>query len=304
MTLFYWLIYVLVPLVFFIQLWRGKFTSRRAWTLYTVMAGLFIAYLFLVGRWDVVGYFPRILIVVMFLTAAVRSFFKNRDLARRGPRKSWKYRFNLITYTALSLYFGAFVLLALWGMSDREKPVHLHFPLQSGVYHVVHGGSTTAINYHHTHRAQAYALDMVKLNRAGMRANHLSPESLRQFVIYQDPLYSPCSGEVIQAVDGLKELEPFEMNRDTQSYRQQHPTGNHVRIGCKGVEVVIAHLVPGSLQVEKGQRIEAGDPIGRVGNSGNTSEPHLHIHAEKNGQGVPIRFGGRFLIRNSLVFSR
>ena len=51
-----------------------------------------------------------------------------------------------------------------------------------------------------------------------------------------------------------------------------------------------------------------GDVLGQVGNSGNTSQPHLHLHAERGGEpgrslmakGVPVKLGGRFLVRNSL----
>jgi hypothetical protein len=49
--------------------------------------------------------------------------------------------------------------------------------------------------------------------------------------------------------------------------------------------------------------------LGKVGNTGNTSEPPLHVHAVRtgsgtthDGEGVPIRFDGRFLVRNSLIF--
>ena len=66
-----------------------------------------------------------------------------------------------------------------------------------------------------------------------------------------------------------------------------------------------------SLLVAVGDKVKTGQPIGRAGNTGNTSEPHLHIHAEKGGneipilkgEGIPIIFDGRFLVRNSLVFS-
>ncbi|TMZ49982.1 M23 family metallopeptidase, partial [Klebsiella pneumoniae] len=51
----------------------------------------------------------------------------------------------------------------------------------------------------------------------------------------------------------------------------------------------------------EGDVVREGQLLGTVGNSGNTSEPHLHIHAEKDGEGVPIRFGGRFLVRNNLM---
>ncbi|MEK5272086.1 M23 family metallopeptidase [Aeribacillus sp. FSL K6-8394] len=53
--------------------------------------------------------------------------------------------------------------------------------------------------------------------------------------------------------------------------------------------------------VNKGAKVQEGQQIGNVGNSGNTTEPHLHIHAERDGREVPIRFNGRFLVRNQLV---
>jgi hypothetical protein len=75
------------------------------------------------------------------------------------------------------------------------------------------------------------------------------------------------------------------------------------------VNLLLAHLQNGSVAVKIGHRISAGQLIGKVGNSGNTSEPHLHIHAQKQvtkGSGstwapVPIRFGSRWLVRNSVV---
>ncbi len=54
--------------------------------------------------------------------------------------------------------------------------------------------------------------------------------------------------------------------------------------------------------VDKGDKVQTGKRIGLVGNSGNTSEPHVHIHAEKDGKGVPIEFNGSFPVRNSLIW--
>lgn len=64
----------------------------------------------------------------------------------------------------------------------------------------------------------------------------------------------------------------------------------------------------GSVAVREGDAVTTGQLIGAVGNSGNTTEPHLHIHAVRaetdnsiSGTGVPIFFHGRFLVRNSVV---
>ncbi|MFQ6113338.1 MAG: M23 family metallopeptidase [bacterium] len=83
-------------------------------------------------------------------------------------------------------------------------------------------------------------------------------------------------------------------------------------IQCNWVKVLLAYIMKNSIVVQTGDTLQTGQPLGRIGNSGNTSEPHLHIHAEKlepnkpilEGEGVPIVFDGRFLVRNSLIFSR
>ena len=75
--------------------------------------------------------------------------------------------------------------------------------------------------------------------------------------------------------------------------------------------MLVAHLRKHSVRVTVGDVVAAGDPLGEVGNSGNTSEPHLHIHAERGGEpgvildgsSVPITIEGRFLVRNSVFRS-
>ena len=70
--------------------------------------------------------------------------------------------------------------------------------------------------------------------------------------------------------------------------------------------VFLAHMQRGSALVKKGDRVARGQPLGKVGNSGNTSEPHLHIHAVRGGTGlhgwavVPVTLQGSFLLLNEL----
>jgi hypothetical protein len=110
------------------------------------------------------------------------------------------------------------------------------------------------------------------------------------------------AGPVVPAVDEFSDLPP--PRRDPA-----HPAGNHVAIESSGVTIYLAHLRRDSVAVRAGDRVRAGETVGRVGNSGNTTEPHLHIHAEKgpcpgrfSGQpALPLTFGGRFLVRNDQV---
>ena len=58
-----------------------------------------------------------------------------------------------------------------------------------------------------------------------------------------------------------------------------------------GQEIVkLAHLRPGSLTVSQGDMVRVGQLVGETGNSGNTTESHLHLHAERDGVGLDLRF--------------
>ena len=67
------------------------------------------------------------------------------------------------------------------------------------------------------------------------------------------------------------------------------------------VEVFMAHLMQGSATVAAGKTVTSKQPLGRVGNSGYTLEPHLHIGAKKNSAEVGLMFDGRWLSMNSVV---
>ena len=143
------------------------------------------------------------------------------------------------------------------------------------------------------------ALDILRLDSTENRAA-FPARNLADYSIYRATVLSPCAGNVIRAVDGLPDLAP--PARDPQN-----PAGNHVVLECHHVRVLLAHLKEESLLVARGEYVETGQHLGQVGNSGNTSEPHLHIHAESGlgeiltGEGIPITLDGRFLVRNSLI---
>jgi hypothetical protein len=173
------------------------------------------------------------------------------------------------------------------------------------------GGNSAAINYHNASLAQRYALDIVKLNVFGTRANGFQmqlaqsgtpKESLTNYVIFGEILYSPCTGIVNATVNTLPDLIPPENDR-------RNPAGNHILMNCQGADILMAHLQSGSITMQPGDAVREGQAIAKIGNSCNTSEPHLHIHARKentgnsllDGEGAPITFDTKFLVRNSLV---
>src|SRR6185503_18467711 len=104
----------------------------------------------------------------------------------------------------------------------------------------------------------------------------------------------------LDAEDKFRDMPPPEPDR-------KHMTGNYVLLNCGKYEVFLGHLQERAVRVRPGDFIETGAVLGQVGNSGNTGEPHLHIHAQRPsgnagmlaGDPLPVRFNGRFLSRNS-----
>ena len=212
---------------------------------------------------------------------------------------------------ALAVLLLGIVGLALAGRRPPGDSVDLTFPLGSGTYLVVNGGSQALINAHlgtleserfAPYRGQSYGVDLVRINRVGLRVLGLLPADPRAYVIYGDPVLAPCRGRVVFAEDGAADMPPPQADR-------AHMAGNHVILDCESVWIVLGHLQRGSVAVHVGQITELGHVLGLVGNSGNTGEPHLHVHAQRagstiaplSGEPVPIRLGGRYLVRNDRV---
>jgi murein DD-endopeptidase MepM/ murein hydrolase activator NlpD len=93
----------------------------------------------------------------------------------------------------------------------------------------------------------------------------------------------------------LPDLPPPEADR-------ANAAGNHIVLSCDGMQVELAHFQQGSINVARGAHVSVGQQLGQVGNSGNSTEPHLHIHAvnPKTGIGIPVTFDGRYPTRNSI----
>jgi hypothetical protein len=285
--------HLLVPLSLLSEVWRAGRLGPEAYFLSLYVAATYVGFLYLAGAWGWLGGVTRYGLVVLLALVAIGSF------GRTAPVVSSP---GVILNVLIGTLFLIFLARSLW---ERRMPldgVDLRFPLGSRVYLVGQGGSGNVLNQHFRHPSQKYALDILGLNRAGFRCRGLHPPVIWEYAICGDPVSSRCDGIIAAAFDGADDQEAG--RRDPSN-----PPGNHVAIECEGTTIYLAHLLNGSIMVVAGQRVRSGDLIGRVGNSGNTTEPHLHIHAERglypghfSGQpGVPMRFGGRFLVRNDRV---
>lgn len=296
-------LHVFLPAYLIYSLLNNDDDNQFDWLLVVLMGAALTTFLALAGRWDWFSRYLRFVPLALFAAAVVytyprvreRPFFTNHSL------KQWLT--NTVWLVLEALIAVVLVVFAARGYARPDDPVSLSFPLENGDYYVGQGGSSTLVNYHHPSPSQAYAADITELNALGIRADGIYPNDPAAYTIYGATVISPCEGTVTAVENDQPDQNPPQSD-------PEHPAGNHVMITCEGVSVMLAHMQRGSVTVEMDEHVTTGQPLGKVGNSGNTSEPHLHIHAVEGqpedilgGEAVPIVFDGRFPTRNT-VFRR
>lgn len=286
---------IALPAVFIFLLWRANFNSKLEWILDAAVTILLISWITQSGNWGWISYYLRFLWPILLLASLYVSWKKTRHLPMK-IKFTDNQKITVGVYIVLILIFGFYNIGTIKSYTVNEEAIELTFPLKNGTYYVGQGGNHAQMNYHQVAPPQKYALDIVKINTFGARAKGLYPKSLEKYYIYGDELLSPCTGEIVEVRNDATDFTPPEMD-------DVYAEGNYVEIICDEYDahIYMAHMQKGSITVQKGDRVEVEQLIGLVGNSGNTTEPHLHIHAEHNGEGVPITFDGKFLVRNSLV---
>ena len=278
-------LFLVLPLMATLWLARAPRTQPVVWWAAFLFATAFVAQSVIIAPWGWLSIAWRYVLVIVYIAALLFS------LMRRGVPPVAFPRSVIIIELVLAFVFGALAVLGLLGWIPPDDVIALDFPFADGAYIVAQGGGSVVINYHHVYAPQRYALDIVRLNRFGMRASGFYPSDLTKYAIFGTEIHSPCDGFVVEARDGVPDLAP--PNR-TPSL----PEGNYVKLNCGGTFVILAHMRRGTVRVGVGDVVSRHDILGNVGNSGNTTEPHLHIHAERDGRGVGILLLGRWPVRN------
>ncbi|HEX4775045.1 MAG TPA: M23 family metallopeptidase [Candidatus Saccharimonadales bacterium] len=151
---------------------------------------------------------------------------------------------------------------------------HLRLPFK-GKWYVRQGGDTKKLNYHRSHVVQRGAFDF-----SGYGSNNKSYKSKglknEDYYAFGADVLAPADGEVIEAVQGIRDNQPGQTNLFAVG-------GNYVLIEHRANEYsFIAHLKQGSTLVKTGEKVKAGQKLGLCGNSGNSSEPHIHYHLQNS----------------------
>ena len=124
-------------------------------------------------------------------------------------------------------------------------------------------------------RGQRFAYDLLVMKDGGSHEGDGS--KLEQYFAFGKPVLAPADGVVTAMESNLPDMTPGKMD-------PAHAMGNHVIIDHGNGEFsFLCHLRNGSVKVKPGDKVSSGQEIARCGNSGNTSEPHLHYHLQATG---------------------
>lgn len=146
-------------------------------------------------------------------------------------------------------------------------------PFKEEVF-VYWGGTTLAQNYHVAEVSQQYAYDLLMVKDGSSFAG--DPLVNENYYVFGKEILAPCDARVAMVIDGVQDNIPGETN-------PEQLTGNTIVLQTDLDEYVLfAHLMKGSIQVEEGQEVRQGDQIALCGNSGNTTEPHLHLSLQNS----------------------
>lgn len=281
--------------------WKAGSRPLRATYTYLLLGLSLAVFLYLYGTWVYLSIYAGYVFGGLLVAVCAAYVLRKHDHAAQ-PTPLWKRRSNMM----LSSLFILLSVLYFTGTTGKPDTVRLSLPFKSGKFYVLQGGKGLPTNvFHFSLRGAVYAMDIVQLNSYGGRANQIFSRNLHDYTIFGDTLYAPCDGLVARAYSDDPDNIPPNMDRGPKNT-------NQVLLETPGYYVFMGHLKKGSVVVKEGQYVKQGDPLGCVGNSGFSTEPHLHIqvHAKKAGvpwyQGKPlyILFNGKGYLLNEVIYAR
>ena len=169
---------------------------------------------------------------------------------------------------------------------DYQTKTPLRLPFE-GEWTVFNGGRTLDRNHHAAVRNQRFALDLAVAKEGKTHGG--DGAKIEEYYCWGLRLLAPAAGTVVAVENSL-------LDNSMGTTDREHPAGNHVILDHgNGEYSFLAHMQRGSVAVTPGDRVTAGQLLGLVGNSGNTSEPHLHYHLQDaptfpDAEGMPAVF--------------
>lgn len=211
-------------------------------------------------------------------------------LLASGAYAVWKRRFSrpiavTLVLSLFALWPGAWSLGVLQipypaSLTKARPAITVRLPAEKPL-RVVWGGDRLATNHHAFTPDQRWAYDFVVEPYFG------GSSKLEDYGCFGTAVVAPTSAKVHMAHDGEPDVEPGKPSNNAKK-----PLGNFVAFELdSGTYLIVAHLQRGSAKVKEGDTVAEGQLIGTCGNSGNTSEPHIHIHHQRQDPAkYPVNF--------------
>lgn len=153
--------------------------------------------------------------------------------------------------------------------SDKRYSKNAYtFPVKED-WLVFWGGTNEFINYHYIYESQRYAYDLVVMkDDQTYKDNRMHNKN---FYAFDKEVVAPADSKVVKVINNIIDNIPGEMN-------ESQPAGNYVILEHSNKEYsLLAHLKQDSIMVNEGEIVKRGQIVGLCGNSGNSSEPHIHF---------------------------
>jgi hypothetical protein len=157
------------------------------------------------------------------------------------------------------------------------------------------------------HAAQRFAIDWIRLDSQGRLVNG-DPSDVRSYTAYGADIVAVAGGTVVSALNTLDDQVPGHLP-DPSTITLENVLGNHVTVRhSDGVYATYAHMQKGSVTVGVGASVLPGQTLGKIGNTGNTSAPHLHFQITEGrsvlgSDGLPFVFD-RFRLQGQMDAQR
>ncbi len=262
---------------------------------------LVILVAFLLTSWSVIYLVNGIISVVFWWSIQAFSFVSSFILIGSVLLFVWKGIFRKRIDRTL-LFIVLFSIIGAWplgwfanigglaypaNVQSVSPKIVVRFPLNERAL-VGWGGDRLETNYHVIKPNERWAYDIL------IPPAEVKSSKLEDYGIYGAKVMAPATGTVVSINNDEKDVEPG--SDDFQSM-----AGNHIyiRLDESGTYLILAHLKQGSIKVKEGQHVNEGEFLAQVGNSGSSSEPHLHIHHQRQdpskvsmflAEGLPLYF--------------
>ena len=152
---------------------------------------------------------------------------------------------------------------------------------------------------------EEFAVDWVKLGPNGTTFTG-DPLKNDSYFAYNQDILAAAGGHIVEVLDGVADNVPTQPP-SLADLAVDNMAGNHiVEDFGDGRFALYAHLIPGSLRVRVGDVVVPGQVLGRLGNSGNSTQPHLHFHVMDGPQplgsrGVPFYIASWLRVPHQIV---